>query len=38
VILVEAGPRVLASFAEELSAYAQKALESSASRSTSASR
>jgi NADH dehydrogenase len=27
VILVEAGPRVLASFAEELSAYAQNALE-----------
>jgi NADH dehydrogenase len=27
VVLVEAGPRVLASFAEELSAYARKALE-----------
>lgn len=27
VVLVEAGPRVLPSFAEELSAYAQKALE-----------
>jgi NADH dehydrogenase len=27
VVLIEAGPRVLAGFAEELSAYAQRSLE-----------
>ena len=37
-MLIEAGPRVLAGFPDELSAYAQRSLEGSASRSCSAAR